>query len=107
MLELVSKSRPVTNFVVDRDAYLKRRAVRYQADELLEGRPTKIIYQGRQYTLDDAISATVEHDLFRRAALAAYIGNPNPLKDLMRRCAQFAICEHLFEGESESLGFMP
>ena len=102
---LESAARPVT-FLVERESHVKRRAVRMQCDEMLAGRPTKIFYQGNRYTREDVIVQVAAHPLFASAAVAAYENNPNPLKDLMRRVAQYAICEHLFEGEAESLGFV-
>jgi len=101
---LESVARPVT-FLVEREAHAKRRAVRLQADEMLAGRPTKIFYRGNRYTLEDVIVEVAAHPLFAGAAKAAYENNPNPLKDLMRKIAQYAICEHLFENEAEKLGF--
>ncbi|MET0356180.1 MAG: hypothetical protein ABW044_05340 [Cellvibrio sp.] len=106
MQEVISIPRPRTNFSLNLEITNKRRAVRYQAEELFAGRPTKIFYKGNAYTFDDVVAETAVHPKFAATLKALYAGDSMPLKDLMRQVAQFAICEYLFEGEQESLGFI-
>lgn len=110
--EVISPARVVArqsdaNFLSMRTKYVKRQAVRSLCDDLLEGRPTKIWHNGALYTLDDVLRSVCAHPLFPGAAMAAYNSNPHPLKDLVRRVAQNAICEHLCPGEAQELGFLP
>lgn len=100
-------ARPGTfDFMEARKKYSKRIAVRAQADALLDGRPTRIYQNGELYTVGHVLTAVSVHPLFSGAAMAAYAGNVHPMKDLIRRVAQYAICEHLCPGEADELGFL-
>jgi hypothetical protein len=83
----------------------KRTEVQEQADKLLAGKPVRVEVNGHRYTLDNVFQDTASHSLFHSAALAAYSKNPLPMRDLLRRVAQWAVCEYLFPGEADELGF--
>lgn len=93
-------------FLKMRDLYKKRRAIRNSTEDLLEGRPTRIMSNGQLYTIDHVLKEVCHHSLFPGAAMASFNNNPHPLKDLIRRVAQHAISEHLCPGESIELGFL-
>lgn len=99
---------PITNFrqvKETRENNEKRQAVRRAVDDILKGRPTVIIINSRQFTKEDVYRATSQHDCFFSAMKAANDDNLYPLKDLMRRVANYIVCEYLFVGEQEKLGF--
>lgn len=83
----------------------KRAEVQAQAEKLLAGKPVRIEIHGHRYTLENVLQDTASHSLFHSAALAAYTKNPLPMRDLMRRVAQWAVCEYLFPNEADELGF--
>lgn len=87
------------------EKFCKRQEVLLQAERWLDGAPVKVVLNDRKQTLDDVLSELQNHDLYKPAALAAYKGDPKPIRDLMRRCANWMVCEYLFEGEAEALGF--
>jgi hypothetical protein len=107
MQEIISLPRPKTNFIANLETANKRRAVRYNCGELLAGRPTKIMYKGRNLDFDDVAFETSLHPKFVPALQACANGNSATLQDLTRRVAQYLICDYLFEGEQSDLGFAP
>jgi len=98
---------PMAKFLEDRAKHEKRRAVKMQADELLACRPTRIYFDGELYDFDDLMAHLSGHPLFPKAIKSAYISHDaKPIKDLMLRIARKVVCEYMFEGEAEDLGFM-
>lgn len=83
----------------------KRSEVQDQAEKLLAGKPVRVELHGYRYTLDNVLSDTASHTLFHSAAMSAYNNDPLPMRDLMRRVAQWAVCEYLFPNECDALGF--
>jgi hypothetical protein len=88
------------------DRFDKRTEVQEQAAKLLDGKPVRIELHGYRYTLDRVLEDTASHKLYHSAAMSAYRQNPLPMRDLMRRVAQWAVCQYLFPDEADQLGFM-
>lgn len=98
---------PMAHFILEREKHEKRRAVKMQADELLACRPTKIYFNGEPYDFDDLLINLSGHPLFPKAIRKLYDSHDaKPLKDLMLRIARKVVCDYMFEGEADSLGFM-
>ena len=101
--------RPVTSMQEVKDARAnneKRQAVRRAVDDILKGRPTMIIINGRQFTKEDVYRAVSQHECFYSSMKSANDDNLYPLKDLTRRVANYIVCEYLFKGEQDKLGFI-
>ncbi len=85
-----------------------RERVEDLARDFIQGLPVAIQRYGRPYTREDLLCDVYEHDLHDRAVFAACAGDPDPMRDLVIRCAQRAAAVHLYgECTADDLGFMP
>lgn len=61
---------------------------------------------GREFPLRELMVTVWDHELYEMAFVAQANGNPNPMSDLIMRCARYACAVHLFgEDKAEDLGF--
>lgn len=61
---------------------------------------------GREFPLRELMVTVWDHELYENAFIAQANGNPNPMSDLIVRCARYACAVHLFgEDKAEDLGF--
>lgn len=61
---------------------------------------------GREFPLRELMVTVWDHELYENAFIAQANGNPNPMSDLIMRCARYACAVHLFgEAKAEDLGF--
>lgn len=81
----------------------KRGEVINLAKRLLEGKPVKVIRDGTPYTLKSVFLDYSQHHMFIACCKAALSGNVFVQKDVLIRCARYAVSQYLFEGED--LGF--
>ena len=83
----------------------KRDSVIDLARDFIQGLPVTVRRFDRDYSRDDLLVDVQEHELYDNAVFAAYAGDANPMRDLVIRCAQYAVCEYLYPCEESYLGF--
>jgi hypothetical protein len=61
---------------------------------------------GREYPLRELMVTVWDHELYEKAFIAQANGNPNPMSDLILRCARYACAVYLFgEEKADDLGY--
>lgn len=89
-----------------KERFEKRTEVMTSVQKLLAGKPVRIRKGDHTLSYDDVLELVIGHNLFSAAMHRACENDPSPIRDLTIRCAQWQVCEYLFEGESEELGFI-
>lgn len=89
----------------DTEREAKRNLVINVARDFIHGLPAKVMRWDRDYTREDLLVDVQEHDDFDKAVFAAYARDANPMRDLVIRCAQYAVCEYLYPCDEDYLGF--
>jgi len=89
-----------------KEKFEKRTEVMTCAKKLIDGKPVRIRKGDHTLTFDDVLNLVINHALFSAAMHRANENDPSSIRDLTIRCAQWQVCEYLFDGESEELGFI-